>query len=60
MQELRDPIFLSVEFSNIKKGDKKPPQITVKVNLMHDDLIYVASRKSRMEVIGYTNEQTGL
>ena len=60
MQELRDPLFLGVEFLNIHKKDKNQPSISVRVNLQRDDLIYAQSIKGRMEVVGYTDPGTGL
>lgn len=57
---IKEPLFLGVEFSNLKKTDKKPPTISVRVNLSSDDVIYVASQRARMEVIGYEDEKTGL
>lgn len=60
MQVLRDPLFLRVEFLNIRKTDKGSPQISVRVNLQRDDLIYVQSVKNRVEVKGYTDPKNGL
>lgn len=60
MQVLRDPLFLSAEFLNIRTKDKGKPAISVRVNLQRDDLIYVHSVKSRMEVCGYVHPETGL
>lgn len=60
MQVLRDPLFLGVEFLNVKTREKGNPSISVRVNLQRDDLIYVHSVKSRMEVEGYVNPETGL
>lgn len=61
MQVLRDPLFLGVDFLNIKASEKnKTPAISVRVNLQRDDLIYVHNVKSRMEVCGYVNPETGL
>lgn len=60
MQILRDPLFLSVEFLNVKERDKGNIGISVRVNLQRDDLIYVHSVKSRMEVCGYIDPATGL
>jgi len=57
---IKEPLFLGVEFSNLKKTDKKPPAISVRVNLTSDDVIYVANQRARMEVIGYEDEETGL
>ena len=57
---IKEPLFLGVEFSNLKKTDKKPPAISVRVNLTSDDVIYVANQHARMEVIGYEDEETGL
>lgn len=57
---MKEPLFLDVEFSNVKKTDKKSPNISVRVNLTSDDVIYVASQRARMEVIGYEDEETGL
>ena len=59
MQVLRDPLFLGVEFLNVKTREKGNPSISVRVNLQRDDLIYVHSVKSRMEVEGYVNPETG-
>lgn len=58
--KLKEPLFLDVAFNNIKKVDKKPPSISVRVNLQSDDVIYVANKKSRMEVIGYEDSKTNL
>ena len=60
MQILRDPLFLSAEFLNVKERDKGNIGISVRVNLQRDDLIYVHSVKSRMEVCGYVDPMTGL
>lgn len=60
MQILREPLFLGVEFLNIKTKDKGTPSISVRVNLQRDDLIYASSVKSRMEVVGYVDPETGL
>lgn len=60
MPELREPLFLGVDFLNTKKTDRGVPGISVRVNLQHDDLIYVRSIKSRMEVIAYIDPRTGL
>lgn len=60
MQILREPLFLGVEFLNTKKKDRGTPSISVRVNLQRDDLIYVRSVKSRMEVVGYVDPETGL
>lgn len=60
MQVLREPLFLGVEFLNTKKKDRGTPSISVRVNLQRDDLIYVRSVKSRMEVVGYVDPETGL
>lgn len=60
MQELKDPLFLSTEFLNIREKDKNPPSVSVRVNLQKDDLIYVQSIKGRMEVCGYMDPETGL
>ena len=60
MQALRDPLFLSAEFLNIREKDKQPVAISVRVNLQRDDLIYVRSVKSRIEVCGYVDPATGL
>lgn len=56
----KEPLFLGVEFSNIKMADKKKPMLSIRLNLASDDVIYVANQKSRMEVIGYEDEETGL
>lgn len=58
--KIKEPLFLGVEFLNVKKTDKKSPSISVRVNLTSDDVIYVASKRARMEVIGYEDEETGL
>lgn len=60
MPGLREPLFLGVDFLNTKKTDRGTPAISVRVNLQHDDLIYVRSVKSRMEVIAYIDPKTGL
>ena len=60
MPGLREPLFLGVDFLNTKKTDRGTPAISVRVNLQHDDLIYVRSVKSRMEVIAYIDPGTGL
>ena len=60
MQVLRDPLFLSAEFLNIRKTEKGVPAISVRINLQRDDLIYVKSVKNRMEVCGYVEPSTGL
>lgn len=60
MESLRDPLFLRTDFLNIYEKDKKSPSISVRVNLQRDDLIFVQSVKSRMEVYGYVNPDTGL
>lgn len=60
MAELRDPLFLGVEYRNIKKDAKKAPSLSVRVDLSRDDLIYVANKKGRMEVTGFLDPDTGL
>lgn len=60
MQILRDPLFLGVEFKNIKASEKGLPAISVRVNLQRDDLVFVHNVKSRMEVCGYFDPATGL
>lgn len=60
MQILRDPLFLSVEFQNIRQKDKGNVAISVRINLQRDDLIYIHSVKNRIEVRGYTDPATGL
>ena len=60
MPALRDPLFLGVDFLNTKKTDRGNPGISVRVNLQRDDLIYVRSVKSRMEVVAFVDPETGL
>lgn len=60
MHVLRDPLFLNVDFLNVHKKDKGQPAISVRINLQRDDLIYVASNKNRIEVVGFVHPETGL
>lgn len=58
--KLTQPLFLDVQFLNIKTKDKKAPAISVRINLHSDDVIYVANNKSRMEVVAYEASDSGL
>lgn len=60
MQALRDPLFLKTEFKGIKKSEKGAIAISVRINLLRDDLIFVENRKGRTEVCGYIDPETGL
>ena len=60
MQVLRDPLFLGVEFLNVKEKDKGAVGLSVRMNLTRDDLIYMKSVKNRAEVCGYVHPDTGL
>lgn len=58
--KLREPLFIGIEFRNTKNSDKKQPSISVRLNLAADDIVYVASSRSRMEVVAFEEDDSSL
>lgn len=58
--KLKEPLFIGVQFLNTKSNQKKKPTISVRINLRSDDVIYVASSRSRMEVVAYEARKSSL
>ena len=46
-------MFRTVIFENLKRGDKKPARLSVRLNFDSDQVIYTERVKSRAEVVGF-------
>lgn len=46
-------MFRTVIFENLKRGDKKPARLSVRLNFESDQVIYTERVKSRAEVVGF-------
>lgn len=57
---ISESMFRAVKFENLEAGSKKAVRVSVRLNLTSDDVIFTDRIKSRAEVVGFENPETGL
>lgn len=57
---MQTALFVGSVISHLYKGDKKPADISVRLPIATDDIIYVSNDKTKKTVVGYLEPKTGL
>ena len=59
-QVMREPLFLKAAIMNVRKEDRKPASVSVRINANVSDVVYVTRKNGRAEVSAYIDPETGL